>query len=241
MPLAPSNPVTILTSWNPQRRALAATYNRLGGLMRAVGRETVVEPRAALAVWFVESSGREHTPGQAVLHFECNVFYQLWGQENEAAYSRHFRHGGYAGQPGASWQNHEFREDYTAAFAPLHASQTSEYEALTLATALAGEEAALKSASIGGCQIVMRNCEMIGYASAREMYDAFQASERAHVLGFFDFCARQPAPKPGDLIRHLAARKWSETARYYNGPGKAAAYARLLGDAYVQSVAILPA
>ena len=70
---------------------------------------------------------------------------------------------------------------------------------------------------------------MIGYTSARAMYDAFQASERAHVAGFFDFCQYK---LPGRrLIGFLRAQDWRNVARYYNGAGQVARYSTRISDA----------
>ena len=38
------------------------------------------------------------------------------------------------------------------------------------------------------------------------MHHASQMSERAHVLGFLDFCRAKPAPKVADLIGYLKVR-----------------------------------
>jgi hypothetical protein len=67
------------------------------------------------------------------------------------------------------------------------------------------------------------------------MYNAFQRSERAHVLGFFDFCLHAPKPRPGDLMRYLHARQWQKFAMYYNGTGQVTDYAKRFAQAYSQA------
>ena len=62
------------------------------------------------------------------------------------------------------------------------------------------------------------------------MYDAFQADERAHLLGFFDYCQRHG--KRGSLISRLRAKDWTGFATGYNGPGQAERYGRWIGTAY---------
>lgn len=48
-----------------------------------------VEPAAVLAVWRVESGGRTHVPGKAIIRFENDLLFRLWGQENPAPYDNH--------------------------------------------------------------------------------------------------------------------------------------------------------
>ncbi len=239
MPLSPANSLPIDPTWPVIQRQLASTRNRLGGLMQSLAAEVQVELPAVLAVWQVESGGRAHTPGAAVIRFENHLFYKLWGQANQQLYGQLFRHGGFAGQPGKSWEGHQFRERPGTAFEQLHGSQEREYRALALALRLAGDDLALRAISVGGPQIVGSNYRMIGYPTPRAMYDAFQLDERYHVLGFFDFCRAKLAPHPGDLIAALRERRWADFAHYYNGPGQVAVYGARLREAY-SAAALLP-
>lgn len=86
---------------------------------------------------------------------------------------------------------------------------------------------------------MVANYRLIGYSSPRAMYDAFQASERAHVLGFFDFCKQKKAPKKGDLINHLREHKWPEFAKYYNGLGQYEKYGGRIRNSYSHAKQIL--
>jgi hypothetical protein len=208
--------------------------------MGAIATQLQVEVAAALAVWRVESGGRAHTPGRAIIRLENHLLFRLWGQNNQARYDKHFRHGGHGGQPGEAWQGHEYRESSDGAFAPLHTGkQGDEYRALSLAMQLAGETIALQCISIGGPQILVANHRRVGYSTPREMYDAFQASERAHVLGFFDFCRTTPAPADGELIRYLRDHNWTRFASYYNGRGQVARYGGLIANAYEEARVLL--
>jgi hypothetical protein len=230
--LAPITPIAIDRRWSAMSRALAATYDRLGGLIGALAGQTGIQVPAVLAIWQIESGGRQHTPGHAIIRFENHLFFRRWGQSNQSLYDRHFRHGGRAGQPGKPWQGHEFRESPDANFELMHSGQATEYRALDLASRMAGQDMALLSISIGGPQIVISNHRLIGYPSPRAMYDAFQADERAHVLGFFDFCRHKAAPNRGDLLRYLREQRWPDFAHYYNGPGQVAAYGGRIEQAY---------
>jgi peptidoglycan hydrolase-like protein with peptidoglycan-binding domain len=229
--LAPSSPVAINSGWPIARRTIASIYNRLGGLMSAVARKTQVEVPTVLAVWHVESGSRLHSPGKAVIRFENHLLYRLWGKNNDATYAQYFRHGGYMGQSGNAWENHQYREDPSKPFYASHSSPDTEFRVLGLAARLASEEIALQCISIGGPQILISHYSLIGYRTPREMYDAFQASERSHVLGFFDFC-QQTAKEKGGLLPYLRSKDFRNFAYYYNGSGQVDYYSRMIQEAY---------
>jgi hypothetical protein len=241
VPLQPARPISIDRQWPSARRMIASTYNRLGGLMQAVASEAGSEVAAVLAVWHVESGGRTHTVNRAIIRFENHLLYRRWGARNESTYRQYFRHGGHAGEPGKSWENHKFRENAAEPFRAFHGSQDLEYRVLAVARRLAGEEAALQCISIGGPQIVVSNYRLIGYSTPGEMYRAFQAGERAHVLGFFDFCRHKSAPRAGALLLYLQNRQWDNFARYYNGPGQVSTYGGRIQNAYEHAQQLLMA
>ena len=193
-PAAATQPVTVNPSWSPSQRALAATYNRLGGLLGSLARQVNVPIAPALAVWYVESGGAAFVPDQAIIRFEIGRLLTAWGNANAANFDAHFQCGGRNGIPGDSWKNHAFCATGSGGpFVPAHRNQATEYAVLQLATQLAGQEVAVRCISIGGCQIMISNFPMLGYASGLDMHKAFQLSENAPVLGFFDFCARRAA------------------------------------------------
>lgn len=234
-PLTPANAIPERSSG--VARALAKTYNRLGGLMSALASQLGVEVPSILAVWYVESGGRVHTPGRAVIRFENHLFFRLWGKAQPDVYDRHFRHGGRNGVAGKSWQNHQFRDTPAKPFETCHkAGQSHEYSVLDFARRL-NDEAALKSISIGGPQILINNYRILGYATPLAMYEAFQQSERYHVLGFVDFCARRL--KADGMFKALREHDWRTFARGYNGAGQVEAYAAKLLKAYNTAKEIL--
>jgi hypothetical protein len=232
VPLAPATPVAIDRRWPQSRRAIAGTYNRIGGLIDALARRLGVDTEAALAVWFVESAGRTHTPGRAIIRFENHLFFGAWGRTNARVFDQHFRFGGRGGQPGRSFEGHQMRDAVTGPFRAVHTgSQDDEYAALALAQRL-GADAGVASISIGGPQILTSNFAMLGYPSARAMHDAFQADERAQVIGFFDFICRsrlQPA---------MRQHRWEDFARVYNGPANTVVYGGRLRAAHGQASAL---
>jgi hypothetical protein len=236
---APATAIAIDAAWPAPQRAIAGVFNRLGGLMQALAGRIGTDPAVMLAVWYVESSGRAHTPGKAVIRFENHLFFDQWGKQNDPVFSNHFRFGGHAGQPGARWENHEFRGVVAQPFAPVHKNQQSESLALMLARSLGGDSPALCSISIGGPQIVIGNFRWLGYATPLAMYNAFQADESAHVTGFVDFCAHKPAPSAGDLISNMKSEDWASFAHYYNGAGNVAIYGKRLSDAFTTASSLL--
>jgi hypothetical protein len=236
--LAPAAAVPIVASWPKLRRRVARIYNRLGGLMQRLGEETQVMLPAVLSVWSVECGNLEHTRGRAVIRFENHLLYRLWGTASGGTYSQYFQHGGHSGVSGKAWEHHAFRETPAAPFIALHGDQEREYRALQLAAQLAGPDIAYRCISIGGPQILVSNHRLLGYGGPADMVSAFQDDERWHVLGFFDFCQRQPAPTPGGLMQALRARQWDVFARYYNGPGQVPVYSALLADSFTEAAAL---
>ena len=214
-PLQPEQPVSASSN-------MAGTYNRLGSLMDTLSNETGIDVAACLAVWMVESGGRKHKKDEAVIRFENHLLFREWGDEHAAIYDEHFQHGGRKGVRGKPWQNHKFKETSSSRFAGFHGKQNQEYRVLGFARTLAGEATALGCISIGGPQILVSNHKRIGYRSPKAMYNAFQADERAHVLGFFDFC--------GPLIPFLRDEAWISFAAGYNGSGQAAEYGGLIRE-----------
>jgi hypothetical protein len=230
--LPPQQSLTLTTKMPLKERAVANLYNRLGGLLDQVGRQAGLEAEKALAVWLVESSGISFMQKRAVIRLEVHQLYDAWGKRNRTAFESHFRFGGHGQQPGNPWENQEYRTQGTGLFSSVHHNQTAEYAALTLARLVAGDEVALSCTSIGGCQVMMGYHKMLGYEKVTDMYNAFQSSEAAHVLGFFDYCRAKAAPKVGDLIKYLQAKDWPSFGKYYNGLGRVQAYADALQSNY---------
>jgi hypothetical protein len=218
--------------------AVAAIYERFGGLLDALAEKTGVDAATIVSIWLVESSGRPFVAKHACIRFEVHHFFERWGKRNRQEFDVHFRFGGHNLQSGRAWENHEFRTEDAGAFGSVHHNQNSEYAALTLAQVLSGDEIALSCASIGGTQILIESHSWLGYESARQMYDSFQESERAHVLGFFDFCRAKPSPHAGDLIGYIRAGDWANFAKFYNGPGQIQEYARKV-ESYRQAAVVL--
>jgi hypothetical protein len=205
--------------------ALIANWRQTGGLLESIHRRTGIEPHKALAVWSVESGRFPFVRGRPVLRLESHVLWERWGRHNAAVFDRHFRFGGHGGVEGLAWTNHHFRKPQEE-WKPLHVSQDAEYEAFGLATLLAGLENACLCSSFGGPQVMGFNHGKLGYPDASSLYRAFAASQRAQVLGFFDFCTRE------NLLPALQKADWHAFAQVYNGPARVDAYAEKINDAW---------
>lgn len=217
--LAPRRPVRI--EGTKDERNVARTYNRLGGLIELGARELDVETDGILAVWMAETRGRAQTRGKMTIRVENHVLFNRWGKHHPTIYDLHFRHGGRNGVAGGPARKHACRPSESAIFTEFHGDQDEEYEALSIASEQAGPELARTCISMGGPQIMGFNHAALGYASAVAMYEAFQASERMQVLGFFDFVTKRR--HGNECIEALRERDWLTFGRLYNGSSKYAA------------------
>lgn len=239
--MAPSVPVAIESGWSSSKKLTASTYNRLGGLLKAISDALGLEVAAAIAVWRVESGGKAHTPNQAIIRFENHHFWNFWGKNNAAQFDKSFTFGGHGTTTGKSYQGHKVSKDGGTTWSDFHGDQTKEYDVLNYASTF-DKEAARKSISIGGCQIMISNHAICGYKTASEMYDAFQASEKSHVLGFFDFCKFCSGWHSGNdtMFNFAKAKDWVAFASKYNGPSNKDTYGALIETAYNEAKDVLP-
>jgi hypothetical protein len=226
--LAPATPIP-LSGLNRRERAMATTYNRLGGLLDLVAAELGLPASVVLGIWYVESGSRAQLANQAILRFENHVFFRRWGRHHTVQYDTHFQHGGRAPQAGhRASRRHFYRVADSGVWTRLHAAgvafserQRREYEAKDLAARLAGEETALLCVSYGGPQIMGFNHLTCAYPTARQMYRAFQGGERAQVLGFADFMAWRGSDRTrGFMLRLARGRRWAAFGRAYNGSSR---------------------
>ena len=110
---------------------------------------------------------------------------------------------------------------------PIHTGrQEDEWHAFTIAAEISPEKAA-RSISMGAPQIMGFNHARIGYATAGEMFDAFQRSANAQIVGLLNFVWSDD-----DLARAIHRKDWRTVARLYNGSGQVDHYASLMAQAY---------
>lgn len=126
------------------------------------------------------------------------------------------------------FEPHVFRDESRGKRVSIRrAGQDEEYAAFETARAL-NEEAAYRSISMGAGQIMGFNHGALGYGSAREMFEEFQRSQRAQLVGVFEFI------RTNRVALNAAKRKnWATFAKHYNGPDyRANQYDTKLANAY---------
>jgi hypothetical protein len=216
----------------PEKRA-AATWNNYGGLLRACGSILGVDPRTAIAVLMVESSGAGFAPdGRLIIRFENHQFWDFWGKRDQPRFQQFFRF-----DASRRWLAHQFRTTPTGVWRDVHQNQDSEWKTLAFARTL-DENAALRSISMGLAQIMGFNHPRLGYTDVRVMFDAMQADVRFQILGFFDFLRGNGTASA--MIDSLRGNRFAAFASYYNGAGKAAEYGAKLEAAYDAACRVLP-
>lgn len=215
------------------QRALARSWNDVGGLLDLCCQRLGLAPAAALAVLQVESGGQGFDPnGRLIARFENHLFDALWGQAHADVYALHFRY-----DASRRWQGHQFRSQPDGAWQDVHVSQDREWQALGLARGF-DDTAALRSASYGAPQILGRNHARLGYDSVQAMLAAFQADLRWHIVGLFDFVRADGLSSPG--LDALRLGRFVDFAAFYNGTGNQQQYGARLQTAYEQALTVLP-
>jgi hypothetical protein len=215
-----------------EKRA-AATWNNYGGLLQACGSILRVDPRTAIAVLMVESSGAGLAPdGRLIIRFENHQFWDFWGKREASRFQRFFRF-----DASRRWLAHQFRTTPTGAWRDVHVNQDSEWKTLAFARTL-DENAALLSINMGLAQIMGFNHARLGYDNVRAMFDAMQADVRFQILRFFDFLRGDG--KGSGMIGSLRTKRFAAFASLYNGAGKAAEYGEKLEAAYGAVCRVLP-
>ncbi|MGH2522493.1 MAG: N-acetylmuramidase domain-containing protein, partial [Anaerolineales bacterium] len=206
------------------------TWNKVGGLLTVLSNELKIDPAVAVAVLAVESGGRGFGPdGRMLIRFENQIFFDRWGKNNLSRYNQHFRF-----NPEKRWTDHKWRSDPNGPWLPtdkadFHGSQDREWQVFSFARAL-DDTAAKSSISMGGPQIMGFNYPTLGFESVQQMFDAFSASERNQIVGFFDF-VQGPSANSRRVLA-LQAQDFETFASMYNGPGQAAKYGSLIKNVY---------
>ncbi len=203
---------------------VAKIWNDYGSLLSALSKVLNIQPGVSVAVLAVESGGQAFaSDGHMIIRFENHIFYQYWGKNNQAEYNKYFSF-----NPNQVWTDHKWRPTPSSPWQDVHASQTSEWQVFNFACTL-NEDAARMSISMGAPQIMGFNYSVVGYSTVNGMYNAFSASARDQVIGFFDFV--QGVASNGAAIKALQSGDYQQFATYYNGSGQAATYAGLIKNA----------
>lgn len=217
IPLEPPQRVEVIG--NRMQKIVRQTYNKYGGLLKALSSKLGIDLAGAIAVIAVESGGKGFEDGEVLIRFENHLFYRYWGKENEKVFNDHFKF-----SSNKKWLGHKFRADKNGAWEDFHGDQDKEHEVLNFARKL-NDELALKSISMGLPQILGSNSKLIGYDSIVEMYENFNRDIRYHIFGLFDFLSPR-------MIKFLRNKEFVNFAKYYNGAGQARRYGKFLQDYY---------
>lgn len=179
----------------------------------------VLNPQVLEAILQVESGGRAFgQDGKLLIRFEAHIFRPKLGNDNR--FWQHFHY-----NEAKPWTEHTWRADPTGHWQAIHTGkQADEYAALEFAKFLIGPvadpnkwDAAHQSISMGAPQIMGFNHARIGYASAVDMFGAFQRSTNAQLIGFINFLLADPA-----LVAAVKNKDFEGIARGYNGGGNVA-------------------
>ena len=226
-PLEPPEAEKIQPGPNPTyvERQVASLWNRMGGLLKALAAHLEIDPATAVAVLTVESGGRAFDAnGRMIIRFENHIFYDRWGKDNAGVFEQHFQF-----NATQRWLGHMWRPAAHEAWRTAHTSQDEEWRVFEFARTL-NDTAAKLSISMGGAQIMGFNHATLGYDTVQQMFDAFSASERDQILGFFAFIRGRTAESK--RIAALQALDFVAFARLYNGPGQAVQYGAAIQSAY---------
>lgn len=194
---------------------MANIYNEYGKYIYQKGSELGISPSAAAAVIYVESSGSGFgTDGRMTIRFEACTFYDLWGKENAAEFSKYFQ---------CNKPNDKFRTTPTDEFRDYHGNHFKEWEAFELAQNL-DEDSALKSISMGLAQIMGFNYDKIGYPSVKEMYDKMSQNVKSQLDALFSALSYRDG-KGTSCLDGLKSSDYVAFARCYNAAGQDERYA----------------
>jgi LAS superfamily LD-carboxypeptidase LdcB len=108
------------------------------------------------------------------------------------------------------------------------ATNQKEYEALSYAINI-HEEHAYQSISTGAAQIMGFNHRLVGYKTAKEMFEDYSVSEANQIIGFFRYIERRAG---GRMLTALRKKDMVTAALLYNGRGKEQLYGDKLAKYY---------
>jgi hypothetical protein len=180
-----------------------------GGDWASAAKYLKCEVAALKAVWAVECAKRSYdSKGRLTMLFEPHIFHrELRGAERAAAVR--------AGLAYAVWGARPYPRDSYPRF---------------LKAAAINEDAAFRSASWGGPQILGRNSELCGFIKAANMVADFLRGEPRQLEGMVLFIQGKK------LDAALRDRNWARFAYGYNGRGyKTNAYDVKLARAYASA------
>lgn len=222
---APAADQLIVTAANASApaRMLARIWNRYGALIQTEAQRLGIDPSVAIAVLAAEAGGEGFaTNGQMVIRFENHLFYEYWGQQNQAQFHQHFDF-----DTNTVWQGHQWRPDPNGDWQPCHLNatldqgQAAEWQVFLFACQL-DETAAILSISMGMAQIMGFNYQMVGFGTPQAMFASFKSDIGQQIGGFFRFVESRR------LVNAIRTGDFVAFATGYNGAGWAEGYANLI-------------
>ncbi len=218
----PLKPARQISSKSPY----AEFWNNYGNLIERLSMELGIEKEVALATMMVESGGKGFDDkGRLIIRFETHIFKREL--KNDEVYNKHFRDN--------NFRNQQFYDPDTKQWVNLHQKdgQDLEWKAFNIARKI-NEDAAYKAISMGAPQILGINYAIIGYDSAKEMFQYFSEDIRYHIFGFFDFIKSDVR-----LLSAIQKKDFASFAKIYNGSGQVSYYSKAIRTAYLEFKKIL--
>lgn len=182
----------------------------------------MIDPHVALAILDIESSGKGFGPdGRLLIRFEAHIMRRRLG--NDQQFFKYFKIAEVRAWAEPQW----YRRSPADPWNEIHTGkQISEWGAFDVASDL-DYRAAIESTSMGIAQIMGFNSRRVGYATPEAMFDDYESSDAAQIVGFFNYILSDPK-----LFQAVQDKDWETIALLYNGPGNVEVYSKLLEDAY---------
>jgi hypothetical protein len=207
-------------------------HNCWGNLLYKVSEKLDISMAALMAVIAVESNGTAFLNNKIIIRFENHVFARQPGI-SRSTFNQYFKYS--SSRP---WEAHKYKHPNTGTWlnshiwpknhtdGPMVGNQDNEWTAFELAKSI-NMDAAMQSISMGLPQMMGFNHQLLGYASAADMFNSFQADNqtqgtRAQILGMMDFIVGVEPESP--MLSALRRVDFVSFARYYNGTGKSQEY-----------------
>ncbi|GAB5468163.1 MAG: hypothetical protein Kilf2KO_11930 [Rhodospirillales bacterium] len=225
--LAPARPYADASAAPGDLAYLAATYNRIGGLLDLTAERLELETPHLLAIWLALSGGITAKPGRLPLRIDLKRLFNRWGKDRPKRFDRHFRFGGRQAVAGAAWQNQQWRPDEEEDWRAAHIGDAAREGAVfELVSSLANEEVASQATTFGEPQIPGFLYGELGYETAAGLYAACRLSERWQVCALGDLLRSQ------GMVAALRAEDWRAMTEAYKGLVAIATVGRRLAEAY---------
>lgn len=199
---ADKNALISLDSCKPTTSEARNLKRKYGSFISSLASQYDIDEDILGGFIIVESSASGLVDNTLVIRFENHVFLNYTNITNASSLFS-------ANGP----NDHYYYKD--GQWNPTHTNQASEYEAFELAKTV-DEENAYMSISMGLPQIMGFNYSTIGYNSAEEMFDDFEASEDNQMNAFGTFIVNYSS---GTLLTACRNRNFYEMGAIYNNNG----------------------